>query len=365
MEAGKQLAAYIAVLKLEPSDRLFIVAHSHGGNVALYALRHPGTERVEGVIFLATPFVQFGLQNFPFAGFRMLPFAIRCLVTIFLGSLLLAPAARMVGKVAIPGGTLVLGGIILAVVFGVSYLIALRAERRVRKLLAAEPASDEIQQLCKYYQPQAPHRQRVLIFRKAGDEASAALESGRFVEFLTTRGWQLLSWLSGLPRASLTALSTLTERHPRPLGISIDAWKGWILLPLMIIVAYVFVRHPDIFGTVFGYGYVLYVSGFLLIICAVPAFFFVQMLLVAFILFCNVVRFGRGPTLFQTALLRVTSEVTPLGSWEVRTFAAIKDAHSEIHEDPEVARAIWDFLQKSVIDGRQQHEIERTTTVQQ
>ena len=55
MEAGKELAAYIAALKLPPSDRLFLVTHSHGGNVALYALSHPGTERVEGIVFLATP----------------------------------------------------------------------------------------------------------------------------------------------------------------------------------------------------------------------------------------------------------------------------------------------------------------------
>jgi len=345
MEAGKELAAYIAALKLEPSDRLFIVAHSHGGNVALYALRHPGTERVEGVIFLATPFVQFGLQNFPFAGFRLLPFAIENLVAIFVGSLLLAAAAWMVAKVAKPAGTILL--ILAGIIFGVSYLIGLGAGRGVRKLLAAGPSSDEIQKLCEYYQPQVPDRQPVLIFRKAGDEASAALESGRFVEFLTTRGWQLLSWLSGLPRAWLTALTTLTERHPRPLGISIAAWTGWIWLALMIIAAYLLLQWPETFAGLLAYGYMLYTFGFILVICAVAAFFIVQALLVAWILFCNVVRFGLGPTLFQTALLRVTSEVTPLGLWDVRTFAATRDvAHSEIHEDPEVATAIWDFTEE-------------------
>jgi hypothetical protein len=243
MEAGKELAAYIADLKLEPSDRLFIVAHSHGGNVTLYALRDPRTERVEGVIFLATPFLQFGPQNFPFAGFRLLPFAIRNLVAIFAGSLLASFAVWMVKQLEVkPAGTAlwVLAAIIFVVILMVGYLIGLRAERWVRKRLAAGPASDEIQNLCEYYQPQVPHQQRVLIFRKAGDEASAALESGRFVEWLTTLGWRLLSWLSGLPLALLRALTTFTERHPSPLGISIAAWTGWIYLPLMIIAAYLF-----------------------------------------------------------------------------------------------------------------------------
>lgn len=106
---------------------------------------------------------------------------------------------------------------------------------------------------------------------------------------------------------------------------------------------YLFLQRPEIFALL-AYPYMLCIFAFILVICAVAALFIVQMLLVLWILFFNVVRFGRGPTLLQTALLRVTSEVTPLGSWEVKTFAAKGDAHSEIHEDPEVARAIWDFL---------------------
>jgi hypothetical protein len=115
----------------------------------------------------------------------------------------------------------------------------------------------------------------------------------------------------------------------------------------MIIVAYLSLSFPRILGTLVGSGTRLFTFGFLLVICTVAAFFIVQAFLVAWILFINVVRFGLGPTLFQTALLRVTSELTPLGLWEVRTFAATRDvAHSEIHEDPEVATAIWDFTEE-------------------
>ena len=41
-----------------PKAALFLVAHSHGGNVAAYALHHlPKTHRVVGLACLATPFV--------------------------------------------------------------------------------------------------------------------------------------------------------------------------------------------------------------------------------------------------------------------------------------------------------------------
>src|SRR6266850_7150737 len=75
MEAGKELAAYIAALELHPSDRLFLVTHSHGGNVALYALGHPGSEeRVEGIALLATPFLLFQPHDFIYVGLKMSPF---------------------------------------------------------------------------------------------------------------------------------------------------------------------------------------------------------------------------------------------------------------------------------------------------
>lgn len=46
-----------------PSARIYIVAHSHGGNVAIYAANRlpPGT--VNGIVCLSTPFIHVGVDS--------------------------------------------------------------------------------------------------------------------------------------------------------------------------------------------------------------------------------------------------------------------------------------------------------------
>lgn len=59
IEAGDRLAAFMRDgHEQDPDARHFIVGHSHGGNVALYAMRHPAVrEIVSGVVTLGTPFM--------------------------------------------------------------------------------------------------------------------------------------------------------------------------------------------------------------------------------------------------------------------------------------------------------------------
>ena len=58
-EAGARLADFIlAGYAQHPAARHIIIAHSHGGNVALYAMRDPAArEAVDGIVTLATPFI--------------------------------------------------------------------------------------------------------------------------------------------------------------------------------------------------------------------------------------------------------------------------------------------------------------------
>ena len=62
LEAGRQLADHlIALAEKFKNAKLFIVSHSHGGNVAMYALKHLEEKRIayriNGVVTLATPFI--------------------------------------------------------------------------------------------------------------------------------------------------------------------------------------------------------------------------------------------------------------------------------------------------------------------
>lgn len=59
IDAGSKLARFGNLLRDEGCQRIWIVSHSHGGNVALYALRDPlMRESVAGIVFLGTPFLQ-------------------------------------------------------------------------------------------------------------------------------------------------------------------------------------------------------------------------------------------------------------------------------------------------------------------
>jgi hypothetical protein len=60
LAAGRRLAATLeAQCARYPDARHFVIAHSHGGNVAMYALRHPALEgRLAGLVCLGTPFIR-------------------------------------------------------------------------------------------------------------------------------------------------------------------------------------------------------------------------------------------------------------------------------------------------------------------
>lgn len=66
IKAGYELAAHINEIRqpLPPSCRHFIVAHSHGGNVALFAHKHlPSELHALGIATLGTPFVYARLED--------------------------------------------------------------------------------------------------------------------------------------------------------------------------------------------------------------------------------------------------------------------------------------------------------------
>ena len=59
LKAGLELEADLArMIHDQPDCKHFVVAHSHGGNVTLYALRNPTLqEKVAGIVTLGTPFI--------------------------------------------------------------------------------------------------------------------------------------------------------------------------------------------------------------------------------------------------------------------------------------------------------------------
>jgi Putative serine esterase (DUF676) len=94
----------------EPEDaHHFIIAHSHGGNVALRAVGHSPTlkKKVTGIIAIATPFLVFAQTNFSLALLR--PALLNACKTI--GGWALVPFATLVQHVRLSFTVIVLGAL--------------------------------------------------------------------------------------------------------------------------------------------------------------------------------------------------------------------------------------------------------------
>lgn len=131
----------------------FVIAHSHGGNVALYALRDEGLkDRTTGVACLATPFIHVGERDLGKEGPHAVVVALVLFVLFFFVFATgdyegLAFALSFLGSMILFGGLMVL------------LIRWTQISARVRDALSL---------------PDMP-KEKLLILRMAGDEAAAGL----------------------------------------------------------------------------------------------------------------------------------------------------------------------------------------------
>jgi PGAP1-like protein len=346
IEAGRELANYIADLEKRDSQptSISIVGHSHGGNVALYSLKHSGIEKVDSIVCLATPFLHFSAQELDFIALRFLPFVVGIITCLVVGLVILFLLASL--KMDIP--SYVIPYVILGIGV-IAYIIAFPTGRAVHRMLSRLRARlERLPEVCQSYQPAIPTRQRVLILRKIGDEATAFLVAGRLVEWLLTCTWRVLSCPMRLADAPFA--KRLVDRVRQPKGRARPKWVWRIVTVAIIVACFALIpplmsRYPnirpyvDLYNTSFEalVWVMLGLVGAILLLCVVQCFF----LFIAIGL--NLVRFGVVEGLGPTFFVQVNVEPTPLGLWELELFSAKGFAHSEIHEDPLVAdrAAMW------------------------
>ena len=200
MTAGKELAVFIASLRKDhPSVQVFIIAHSHGGNVALYSLKHLEPKKVDGIVCLATPFLQFDPDRFDIAGFPFLPFAVRytAFIAVVAPLLFLWFGTRQLVMSALPGVVVGLACVIGVIAYSAAGLFARRLTDRL--LPSTDAHSKRLREACDKYEPTVRNGQPVLILRTAADEVSAILSAGLLREWLLARAWRALACLAGLP----------------------------------------------------------------------------------------------------------------------------------------------------------------------
>lgn len=170
------------LLQRWPEAYHYVVAHSHGGNVALNALRDGDLNRgVVGIACLATPFLHIRPRDLGPYGSEHLGCMSLLLVSVF-GGVAAAVATQWLPVVTrLPAFV----GWLLSGAGGIAAILGALQWQRWGSKLVAEFALPEIA------------AGRLLIVRTTGDEAQAALAGTQVVGWLSMRVWLAFSRVAG------------------------------------------------------------------------------------------------------------------------------------------------------------------------
>jgi hypothetical protein len=314
--AAMRLRAHLlAEFHRVPNGRHYIIAHSHGGNVALLALRDPEIARgVAGLACFSTPFLHGRARPLGAAG------------PIVIGLTLFLAWAMAVGFSGImdllepwPGWVLL----------WVPTLFLLEIVRELWRLAAT--ATREGLQF-----DELTHPIRLLIVRSAGDEASAVLSAMQFISWVATRAWgpalvigrRLAELSESVPKQSLRTSETVVYAH--------GAALVFLFAVLGMILASEFAPQPyAVVGVVLCAMTCLAMIGFLILlfqdrsrlspwvafragVLGVVTFSCVSLFLTPTLLVAAIVAMPFAPELALVAIAyEVTVEATPPGTWPV------------------------------------------------
>jgi hypothetical protein len=180
LKGAKSLEVYLKEVngKLEHNEQHFLITHSHGGNVAMYALRNAGLRKdVHGMICMATPFLYPRKRRLPVIPLWAAAFSYYFLffrsdaVFRLMSNMRLGWIWSMI--IATPLFSLVALYCLVTL-----WITAVRLHARFTKDAKIDSQVEEF----KFDDVKMP----ILLVRSCGDEASGLLRSGQF-----------FSWLSG------------------------------------------------------------------------------------------------------------------------------------------------------------------------
>jgi len=163
------------ILAQDDNQKQFIIAHSHGGNVAMYALQDPEVrQRVAGLICMATPFL------YPRERPLNLSYLILSWLIMTVGIWQFLDQANLLngGWMASSSAWLLM---LLGIVVPALLILVVTRQRYGQKTKGSSSLADHLDKLS-YVDPNIP----ILLIRASGDEASGLL-----------RGTQFLNWLGG------------------------------------------------------------------------------------------------------------------------------------------------------------------------
>jgi len=335
-----------------PGAKRYVIGHSHGGTVALQALKDDAVKQnVHGVVCLSTPFLHtrprsfgtFGLWDTvltPILGYLILLYYLLYKVpaisarydAIFAFLADLPGTERFLAFLAVS----LLAGLLLLPLFwllGETYIVVMHwqlAAEHVREAVAL-PSLDDM-------------RQRILLIRSSADEASAALAFFQFAVWLLNKVWFLFG--ETVARIGATADQAGAKLHEFVLskrgllacclglalcvGILLEADKYFGEYPTVLVLLGLIVL-PSV-----AFHFAKAIVGFL----AVPLLVFPSLLLLSF----------DAKLVWSGFFLETSVEPMPPGAWHVHQLASTDApglAHSASYESPEALALIVDTLKTS------------------
>lgn len=317
-----------------PGVAHYIIAHSHGGNIALSACDSAAlANRVAGVICLSTPFLHARARN---------------LGPISVIALSAAPAYLVlsIGQVvalAVPAAADAAAGLFAILALGA----AVAAPRLFRR------AAAHLQQA--FVTTRMPP-ERVLIIRTPGDEASAALSTAHFVSWLIGMTWSIPGralanafntvehWDAALARHRLlvipTSLAALVLGFYLVVSEQFATSRHWRALGSTLVSTSLTLFAIQLKGGTYGLLLGILFAG--LLVAPVPLLLGLAALPIS------------AELALAAILLEVTAESTPGGAWTVQQLGGVEFArqlpatrvmmHSASYEHPLALQTIADWL---------------------
>lgn len=370
LEAAKQLSLHLR--HIQQRDTLavqYVVTHSHGGNVALYAAKDQYVRAMlAGIICLATPFVHVRRRNW---GQLVGKWTLMFLGAIASAGTVLTAALNFGMQEMVKYSEGVAFGIVLALCGAViAGYVAKIAYRRIDHWRSGIEL------------PTVPFGE-LLIVRSTGDEASAALATSQFISFLLARLWRtgrfLASIAERLAEAWLAILRPLAVFRRSSLNIALGIvliLLGWLVV---LVVPVIVSSYPVLWQIYVGLAALTvalalfrrsrvavgpFLSGALLLFLGPLALLpLVASVLLDLVNVLLILPLGVGlsiPLVFygwELLLAGILCDVsvgeTPPGSWRVHHLRDDAKAegltHSATYDDPRATRLVTEWIAASAL----------------
>jgi hypothetical protein len=172
-----------------PDARHVVIAHSHGGNIALYALRDPALARTtDAVVCLSTPFITTYHREFGESS-RIVTGLAAIYVAVLTGLACATAALAAIGNTdADYWGIVYL--ILTATCGGLIWWTLTRLTRAWW---------DHAEAWAREVTVETDLAEKLLVIHPAADEAAESLSSAHFATVLMVSGWKMLAWLALKP----------------------------------------------------------------------------------------------------------------------------------------------------------------------